>query len=219
MEFLDAILKSFKRENIEQIHLWSDSQITLYWIHRSIPKKGSLKVFVSNRVSNILEKTSRFKAKWHWISGLDNPADIASRGMTAGELADSETWWQGPEWISRNQEEWPKGKIELKLTSQELELAEVEIKGIHQVSVKEYTGLWRGPWYKSITKNGKAFPFLEAYNDWEKIEADHDNAIPSSTQFSKPREPIGWECGETRGVASGQMVDPAGPKVHIARRD
>lgn len=160
VEFLDVILNTFSRERISEVHLWSDSQITLYWIHRSIPKKGSLKVFVSNRVSNILGKSSKLGAKWHWISGLENPADIASRGMNARELANSSTWWNGPEWIGKERAEWPADKIELNLTEQDLELAEVEIKGIHQVNIRADTGLMRGPGLQSKGKRRESFPLL-----------------------------------------------------------
>jgi len=36
-----------------------------------------------------------------------NPADLASRGISVHELKNSNLWWQGPEWLLHNQEQWP----------------------------------------------------------------------------------------------------------------
>ena len=33
-------------------------------------------------------------------AGRDNPADIPSRGLTPKELATSELWMNGPDWLS-----------------------------------------------------------------------------------------------------------------------
>ena len=33
---------------------------------------------------------------------LDNPADCASRGLSARELKEHELWWNGPPWLLQN---------------------------------------------------------------------------------------------------------------------
>lgn len=77
--------------NLEEIHLWSDSQIALCWIH-SPPLKGNQ--FVSNRVHKI--KSLVPKAQWHHITGKWNPADCASRGILPEKLLHHDLWWYGP---------------------------------------------------------------------------------------------------------------------------
>ncbi|VVC42537.1 Retrotransposon, Pao, partial [Cinara cedri] len=56
---------------------WTDSMMVLGWINC----EGSrLKTYVAN---------------------LDNPADLASRGLCARELVGSDKWWKGPSWLER----------------------------------------------------------------------------------------------------------------------
>ncbi|XP_018400724.1 PREDICTED: uncharacterized protein LOC108778122 [Cyphomyrmex costatus] len=38
-------------------------------------------------------------ATWHHVPTHQNPADLASRGVTASSFAESLLWWQGPEWL------------------------------------------------------------------------------------------------------------------------
>ena len=65
----------------------------LYWIQN----RGEWKVFVQHRVREILELTE--KSHWGHVSGLENPADLGSRGVTASQLCDSRLWWEGPQWL------------------------------------------------------------------------------------------------------------------------
>jgi len=39
--------------------------------------------------------------------GIENPADIESRGVTAMQLRDSALWWEGPKWLREGKEAWP----------------------------------------------------------------------------------------------------------------
>ncbi|XP_063989926.1 uncharacterized protein LOC135169119 [Diachasmimorpha longicaudata] len=61
----------------EETHLWTDSMNTLP------------------------------DASWRHISGKENPADCASRGIAPQELAVHPLWWTGPEWINQDPQEWP----------------------------------------------------------------------------------------------------------------
>ena len=66
---------------IENVFAWTDSTVTLSWLH-SNPKR--FKTFVGNRVAQIIEMVP--PSCWHHVSGLDNPADYASRGIFPEEL-------------------------------------------------------------------------------------------------------------------------------------
>ena len=84
------------------ITYWSDSKVALGWI------KGDpfrCKVFVKNRVDRI-RRNSTAQA-WRHVPGVENPADLASRGSSADKLVDSTLWWQGPSWLIRPENEWP----------------------------------------------------------------------------------------------------------------
>ena len=81
---------------------WTDSQIVLDWI-RKHPR--SWKTFVANRVSFI--QTELPATVWKHVSSKDNPADLASRGSSPAELANSNLWWHGPSWLAKEEQQWP----------------------------------------------------------------------------------------------------------------
>ena len=39
--------------------------------------------------------------KWNYVSGLDNPADYASRGLFPSELLNHKLWWDRPWWLKQ----------------------------------------------------------------------------------------------------------------------
>ncbi|MEE4247202.1 MAG: hypothetical protein V2I33_17455, partial [Kangiellaceae bacterium] len=75
-------------------YFWSDSMIALGWI-RGDPLRW--KQFVANRVREIQELTE--PSRWAHTPGVDNPADLLTRGCSAGRLVNSELWWEGPRWL------------------------------------------------------------------------------------------------------------------------
>lgn len=77
-----------------QCYCWSDSQIVLKWLDKS---SSDLKTYVANRIANIQTKSETIKINWNWIAGLQNPADLISRGTTIEELYKEQKWWHGPE--------------------------------------------------------------------------------------------------------------------------
>ena len=90
---------------ISETYLWLDSKTALCWI------KGSRewKQFVQNRVDEILSLTEA--AVWNHCPGIENPADIGSRGVFASKLRNSKLWWRGPSWLSEPVFSWPKSEV------------------------------------------------------------------------------------------------------------
>ena len=83
--------------------LWTDSAVALSWIRS---ESRSLKPFVANRVSSIQELTDN--DQWHHIDGMDNPADLASRGVSVQELLKPDNiWFMGPTMLIQEQVEFP----------------------------------------------------------------------------------------------------------------
>ena len=76
------------------VYAWTDSSIVLSWLDGH-PR--DYKVFVSNRVSFILQATS--PQTWRHVPTAQNPADCASRGLMPKELLAHSLWWDGPEWL------------------------------------------------------------------------------------------------------------------------
>ena len=86
----------------ENIYVWSDNTTCLHWIQTNKNKS----VYVSNRVSEILDKKELYKFTLLYVNSKENPADILSRGCEIRKLEDSRLWSRGPDWIL-DQSMWP----------------------------------------------------------------------------------------------------------------
>ena len=85
-----------------ELHAWTDSTVVLAWLDGD-PRR--FKPYVGNRVTQILENLS--PNQWRHVSGIDNPADCASRGLFPSELIKHNLWWNGPDWLSQDPSNWP----------------------------------------------------------------------------------------------------------------
>ncbi|XP_049316212.1 uncharacterized protein LOC109579356 [Bactrocera dorsalis] len=88
----------------QAIYAWSDSTITLSWIENSKNKDK----FIRNRIDDIKMLTS--KVKWKHVSSKDNPADVASRGISVEKISNLDIWWYGPKWLKLSESQWPEVK-------------------------------------------------------------------------------------------------------------
>lgn len=73
---------------------WSDSTAVLGWINGN-PNRW--KPFVANRVDQIVKCIP--PERWSYVKSDENPADCASRGITATQLLKHPIWWSGPNWL------------------------------------------------------------------------------------------------------------------------
>ena len=80
--------------------LWTDSQCVLKWISSTKP----LPPFINNRVKEI---RSSKDVKFRFIEGVQNPADIPTRGSTFLKLQSNMLWWHGPKWLQTPKISWP----------------------------------------------------------------------------------------------------------------
>ncbi|XP_064622592.1 uncharacterized protein LOC135484832 [Lineus longissimus] len=117
---------------IEDVHCWTDSQVVLAWISKPA---YTWQTFVANRVSEIQNLVP--PRKWSHLPGKINPADLCSRGCSAESLVNSQLWWEGPDFLRKEEESWPKQRID----TAELELAEQKKKPktFSALQVKEKT--------------------------------------------------------------------------------
>lgn len=80
-------------ENITHTY-WTDTKVFLGYIATETKR---FHVYVANRVQQIREQTH--VKQWSYVTSAENPADIASRGLCASELATNSTWLKGPEFF------------------------------------------------------------------------------------------------------------------------
>lgn len=85
------------------LYAWTDSTIVLAWLSGN-PRR--FKTYVGNRISSIMELIA--PERWNHISGSENPADCASRGLFPSNLLENELWWNGPRWLRLEPCNWPK---------------------------------------------------------------------------------------------------------------
>lgn len=96
------MLKSELQLQLGPSVFWTDSTSVLKYICNEDKR---FHVFVANRVSTIRETTE--VSQWRYINTKENPADLASRGLKVDDLLYGGKWIQGPEFLLRNEQEWP----------------------------------------------------------------------------------------------------------------
>ena len=79
---------------LDQVYAYSDNTTVLAWLDGQ-PKR--YRIFMANRIASTVN-LSPTKA-WRYVPTAQNPADAASRGLTAMDLKQHHLWWHGPPWL------------------------------------------------------------------------------------------------------------------------
>lgn len=66
--------------------------------------------FIFTIISQILDLKSVLL--WNHVRTEDNPANAASEGLLPCELQDSRIWWNGPQWLEKEQKEWVQSLVQ-----------------------------------------------------------------------------------------------------------
>ncbi|CAJ0606483.1 unnamed protein product [Cylicocyclus nassatus] len=102
--------------SFRSIRFLTDSQIVLYWIQSRKP----LKTYVANRVRYIRRVLDELRADniatgFYYLDTDNNPADCATRGLTASEFQ-NHMWWTGPSFFMTPSSQWPWKNLEPSVT-------------------------------------------------------------------------------------------------------
>lgn len=101
-KLLNHVAESYEDSiQLDSINAWSDSTIVLSWLNT---KPHMLQTFECNRVQDI--QNSKRHMTWRHIRSELNPADVASRGMSANDLIGFNLWWS-PDWLLQDESHWP----------------------------------------------------------------------------------------------------------------
>ena len=87
----DMLKEELDYKNVEDFY-WTDSEVVLGFINN---KSRRFHVYVVNRVQQIRDHTS--PKQWRHVGTSSNPADEASRGMTAKAFLENSKWLAGPD--------------------------------------------------------------------------------------------------------------------------
>lgn len=93
--------EALKEDQVE-VFAWTDSTVVLAWIRRHA---NVWPTFIANRVGKIQEEMNA--TQWQHVPGVENPADVASRGIMPSAIEDHPLWWTGPSWLQGDRDEWP----------------------------------------------------------------------------------------------------------------
>ena len=106
LELMGAVVGAKLAKHVSKIlgntHItfWCDSQIVLSWLYSS----KTLKPFIANRLAEIRELVGN--KTWRYCPTEFNPADCLTRGMSSIQFKQNEMWFNGPKWISY-ENQWP----------------------------------------------------------------------------------------------------------------
>lgn len=95
-ELYNSLKECFKHRVIK-FTAYIDSKVVLAWVRNASKTNRKFPKFVKRRVTkirNILEPR-----EVHYVKSNENPADPASRGLTADQLSSSTLWFLGPSWL------------------------------------------------------------------------------------------------------------------------
>ena len=104
---LTVVTKNALEVPIKSVTFWSDSQNVMCWVHS---QSRSYKPFVANRIGEIHESSS--PEQWRYVPTKLNPADVASRGISASDFLNCTIWWNGPSFLQLPEHEWPEKKLD-----------------------------------------------------------------------------------------------------------
>ncbi len=122
---LSLRLKEELHMEVDAEYFWCDSKIVLAYLSNDAKR---FHVFVANRVQFIRDHTT--PQQWHYVSTECNPADHASRGLSASDLLTS-NWFTGPKFL------WTTEMIQESVKKADLMIGDPEIKAqaLHVLTV------------------------------------------------------------------------------------
>ncbi|VDK61469.1 unnamed protein product [Onchocerca ochengi] len=82
--------------------VWSNAKCALFWVKN---ESKLLPRFVQKRAEEI--RNSHFKLRY--LPSSQNPADMATRGISLTKPRYSKLWWNGPCWLDKDPSQWPNG--------------------------------------------------------------------------------------------------------------
>jgi hypothetical protein len=100
---LDRMVRKESDIHIDASLFWTDSTCVLGYLNS---QNKRFQTFVANRIAAIHEVSSPIQ--WRYVNSEQNPADDASRGLSAEALLTKSRWINGPEFLWKPQNFWPR---------------------------------------------------------------------------------------------------------------
>nr|CAI5827413.1 unnamed protein product [Callosobruchus analis] len=165
----------------DKIFLRSDSMVVLAWINTS---SHLLKTFVSNRVVEIQSLSA--PRDWHHVPTDSNAADLISRDLYPSQIGQSSLWWNGPEYLMLDPQDWHSSYQEIKVLS---ELKTQEMALVSSLLTPSVTTHF--PWdrFFSFSKLKRTMAFMLRFIDnCSKAKCDRVTGPLTASQLSQAVE-------------------------------
>lgn len=101
--------------SINKRFFWTDSRDVICWLKSDHRRYNQ---FVAFRISELLETTDL--REWRWIPSKMNVADDGTKWKQHPDLSASSRWFQGPDFLRKPEDEWPKERSPIETTDTEL---------------------------------------------------------------------------------------------------
>lgn len=85
----------------DKVYCWLDSRVALRWV---LSSPHLWKDFIAARTTKIQAQTPN--CEWRHVPGDINPADIISRGASPKALVANLNWFQGPQFLMEDEQNW-----------------------------------------------------------------------------------------------------------------
>jgi hypothetical protein len=89
-------------ERVDKVFLWTDSRVCQHWIAKPARQWKS---FVAHRVTTIYSLTKDYT--WRHVPGKQNPADLATRGLSMSQFKADKMWRHGPKFLMGPEDQYP----------------------------------------------------------------------------------------------------------------
>ena len=121
-------------ENLRSVY-YTDSEVVIGYLSNEARR---FHVYVGNRVQHIRDRSD--PEQWHHVPGKDNPADEASRSLTASQLLNKKRWLSGPDFLWESDVPLLNKKNTAQLSSDDVKV-KTNTCLLTQSSAREYPGL------------------------------------------------------------------------------
>ena len=173
---IDTMLKEELEIKLQKSVFWTDSTSVLRYINN---KDKRFHTFVANRITAIHEGSD--PEQWKYVPTKSNPADDASRGMSADDLLQSKRWMNGPEFLLQTSDTWPKWNDDTDGITED----DVEVKGMAQsnsVNISNERGMTSLIFlhFSSWNRLKKAISWILRYKHWLLRNVRRNQTFPLS---------------------------------------
>ena len=114
---LFSMLSTFKKVNIENVYLATDSQVVLSWLLADIVKTKNQ--FARNRIKDChkmfgdITKQFNIQIQYKYVPTKENPGDLLTRGLSLQNFKENLNFWiQGPSWLQSKDVVWPNASLQ-----------------------------------------------------------------------------------------------------------